>query len=50
MLIGKKIPSKAGYLNRRINNKGVIDYSISFQERPSRVIIATDATGPQVPA
>lgn len=27
-----------------------ISYSISFQERPSRVIMATDATGPQVPA
>ncbi|TCW00021.1 hypothetical protein EDC52_101364 [Biostraticola tofi] len=25
-------------------------YSNSFQERPSRVIIATEAIGPQVPA
>lgn len=29
---------------------GITTYSNSFQERPSRVIIATDATGPQVPA
>lgn len=29
---------------------GIAHYSNSFQERPSRVIIATEATGPQVPA
>lgn|GEM_PF-3664516 len=48
----KKYPCMAEVLVEsewRIRTTG--DYSLnSFHERPSRVIIATEATGPQVPA
>lgn len=41
----KKRPAKQAI--RKFNR---MYYSNSFHERPSRVIIATEATGPQVPA
>lgn len=44
--------NKASFLLEQagLRDKSTIAYSNSFQERPSRVIIATDAIGPQVPA
>ncbi|VDZ62431.1 Uncharacterised protein [Serratia odorifera] len=41
-------PHTAGKKNRQTSCRRMV-YSNSFQERPSRVIIATEATGPQVP-